>query len=757
MDMDKFINDQLSVWPAACGNFRALRKVVTKRAVVGGLEIVVQHNPARIVSSAAKTDTESLKRRKCFLCRENRPPEQSAIDFEGRKGRKYDILLNPYPIFRNHLVIAMKEHTPQSIWRRYVDMLDLAVALPGYTVFYNGPECGASAPDHHHFQAASRGQMPLESAVDAFFDSCMQPGCSLQQEGAAAPAFQSIASNMDAELFLYGKYLPGVFAIRGTTSKSVAKLFYRLLDCAAAGTGRQECAADGSLAAPEPKCNVFVWSRAGEFRSVVVFRSSHRSHHYYSDGPDHLTMSPGAADMAGCVVAPVAEEFEKLDSSLAESLLTEVALDRDTEKRIVDRLTRRQDEVEVGIMSAPEIVFEVLTDGAGPRRAAYRDGKIEYDGSLYDELFFEAKTLSTMFAEPSFRLCGVTIGVGFHWERAEDQLFAGALKIIVDGDRLTAVNVVGIEDYLVSVISSEMKSTAPIEFLKAHAVISRSWVMRMKMHENAGKEGAGAMNTRVSQEGDAVEITRWYGNGDHAGFDVCADDHCQRYQGLTRASEPAVRRAVDETWGQVLMYDGKICDTRFSKCCGGLSEKFSACWEDVDYGYLQGGRECVCGKADPELLENVLNSYDLETEDWYRWQAEYGRDELSALFSGRSGVDAGTIRALVPMERGASGRIVKLKVIGSRKTVTVGKELEIRRVLSETHLKSSAFDVEYPDACGDRIRLRGSGWGHGVGLCQIGAAVMASEGSGYKTILAHYYPGSQLMPRLAPQDFTDVR
>ena len=202
MDMDKFINDQLSVWPAACGNFRALRKVVTKRAVVGGLEIVVQHNPARIVSSAAKTDTESLKHRKCFLCRENRPPEQSAIDFEGRKGRKYDILLNPYPIFRNHLVIAMKEHTPQSIWRRYVDMLDLAVALPGYTVFYNGPECGASAPDHHHFQAASRGQMPLESAVDAFFDSCMQPGCSLRQEGAAAPAFQSIASNMDAELFL---------------------------------------------------------------------------------------------------------------------------------------------------------------------------------------------------------------------------------------------------------------------------------------------------------------------------------------------------------------------------------------------------------------------------------------------------------------------------------------------------------------------------------------------------------------------------
>ena len=762
-NLDKFIKDQLSLWPEACANFRSLRKVETRKMMVGGLEVVLQHNPARIISSAAKVDPESLKRRKCFLCSGNRPAEQTSLDFDGRKGRKYDILVNPYPIFRNHLVIAMKEHLPQSIWRRYVDMLDIARAFQDHIVFYNGPQCGASAPDHHHFQAAARGQMPLETDVDRLLDMEPSPERPVRN-------LTFLASCLDADLFHYGKYLPGIFIIRGRTSKSAAKLFYRLLDC----TDR-----DGTR--PEPLCNVFAWYRDKEFRSIVVFRSSHRSHHYFSDGPDHLTMSPGCADMAGCLVVPVAGEFRKIDSGLLSSLLSEVALGKEAEARIIDRLTRVQNTVSVGILSSREISFEILSDGAGPRKAVWRDGKIEYDGSRYDELFFEARTLSTMFAEPSFMLFDVVIGRGFHWERKETQKFAGALKIIVDGDMLTAVNMVGVEDYLVSVISSEMNRNAPAAFLKAHAVISRSWLAgQMQRQQDC--------SCRQGTE-DNGEIIRWYGGNDHKRFDVCADDHCQRYQGLTRASGNAARDAVDATWGELLKYNGEVCDARFSKCCGGVMEKFSTCWDDSDHEYLRGlsdtvpetetdlsdgktfrawleedGSGAFCGKAAGRILSEILNNYDLETPDFFRWQADFRRDEISRLFARRSGRDVGEIQALVPVSRGVSGRISRLKVIGAAGTVTIGKELEIRRVLSESHLKSSAFTVDYIDRKGNLlpadaveeaagrgehvefsgIRLRGAGWGHGGGLCQTGAAVMASEGYGYRDILRHYYPGAEI-------------
>ena len=782
-NLGKFINDQLSRWPAACGNFRAVRDIRTRKMEIGGLTVTLQHNPARIVSSAAVLDKDAVRNRKCFLCAENRPAEQISMDFDGRKGRRYDILVNPYPILKNHLVIAMKGHCDQSIWRRYVDMLDMARAFHGYTVFYNGPHCGASAPDHHHFQAVSRGQLPLEADIDSSLDS-------LASDTECAN-LRYLTSSLDADVFLYRKFVPGIFVIRGTTSKSVAKMFYRVLDCAEWDPETE----------PEPKCNVFVWYKSGEFRSVVVFRSAHRSHHYFSDGPDHLTMSPGCADMAGCIVVPVAEEFEKIDLPQLESLLREVAVSPETEEVVCGRLIRTQQTVSVGIMSGKEIVFEILTDGAGPRKAVYSEGKIEYDGSFYDELFFEAGTLSTMFAEPSFRLCGVTIGAGFHWERKEDQQFAGALKIIVDKDRLTAVNVLGIEDYLVSVISSEMNCHAPAEFLKAHAVISRSWLMEQirRRSDIAGRKSLPSaicnvpslisyLDANMHTE-DAVtdEVIKWYDREDHRKFDVCADDHCQRYQGLTRAAGYAARKAVDATWGQVLVYDGKICDARFSKCCGGIAEKFSSCWSDTDYPYLQGlsdtepaeswdlsgeaafrdwldlpGSKYFCGRASSDVLSKVLNAYDMETEDFFRWQVEYGREELSGMFRDRSGINAGEIQALVPEERGVSGRLVRLKVIGSLRTVTIGKELEIRKCLSDSHLKSSAFVVDYLDGNGcrldpervteqalagdrtefSRIVLRGAGWGHGVGLCQIGAAVMASEGYGYREILAHYYPGT---------------
>ncbi len=735
----KFVGDQLSQWPLACDNFRALKNVKLRELDAGGLRVKLQFNPARMVSSAAKLSKEDIAKRKCFLCRENRPPEQIMMKFEGRKAKKYHILVNPYPIFPNHLVIASDRHTDQTILRRYVDMLDMAAKYQDFTIFYNGPKSGASAPDHHHFQAAPRGLMPLEADVDAI----------------GPENLEYISSVQDAKLYHYHKFTKGIFVLEAETSKSAAKLFYRLLDCA-----------EIPEAESEPMFNLFTYFVEGKFRSIIVFRSRHRSHHYFSDGPDHLTMSPGCADMGGMFIVPVEAEYQKINSELLNEMIAEVSITAEEEARIIERLTRIQPTVEVGVMSGEEIEFEILTDGAGPRKAVLREGKIEYDGALYDELFFEARTPSTMFAEASFVLHGVTIGKNFHWERCESQKFAGALKIISEKNCLTAINLVGVEDYLLSVISSEMSATASEEFLKAHAVISRSWLMAQmtsarKKHEADVPSQVvdlpslminldARLNSELDERENAGihEWVKWYDHEDHKNFDVCADDHCQRYQGLTRAVGNTVRKVIDSTWGQILSHGEEICDARFSKCCGGRMEKFSSCWENKDYPYLRaladtpGHKEdekAFCDTQDREILSQVLNNYDQETIDFYRWKQEYDKSELSDLIFRRSGIYLGDLKSIEPLERGKSGRIYKLKIVGSDKTLIIGKELEIRRILSESHLKSSAFDVEMTE---DRVILNGLGWGHGVGLCQIGAAVMASRGYNYKQILEHYYPGA---------------
>lgn len=742
----KFVGDQLSRWPLACENFRALKNVKVREMEAGGLTVKLQFNPARIVSSAAKLNKEDIAGRKCFLCRDNRPKEQIMLKFDGRKNKKYHILVNPYPIFPDHLVIADARHTDQSIRQRYVDMLDLARKYTDFTFFYNGPRSGASAPDHHHFQAAPRGLIPLECDVNRRVDQIDK-----------SDALEYVTSLQDADLYHYQKFTTGVFVLEAETSKSMAKLFYRLLDCAEVPEGDSE-----------PMFNLFTFYRDGKFRSIVIFRSRHRSHHYFSDGPEHLTMSPGCADMGGVFIVPVEEEYEKLTPGLLAEMLAEVSVTKEDEASIIHRLTRTQPMIEVGIMSGREIEFEILSDGAGPRKAALREGKIEYDGALYDELYFGAKTPSTMFAEPSFVLHGVTIGVDFHWERKEDQKFAGALKIIVDKDRLTAVNVVGVEDYLLSVISSEMSASASEEFLKAHAVISRSWLMAQiassrrerKVAVPPGITDLPSLITHLEMSGHCehdeshdttgYDCIRWYDHDDHKLFDVCADDHCQRYQGLTRATGKTVRKVIDSTWGQVLTYEGNLCDARFSKCCGGRMERFSTCWEDKDYDYLQpladtpdhlDGGKSFCDTDDKEILSQVLNNYDQETSDFFRWTVVYDRKELAALIERKSGVNIGELLSVEALERGGSGRIWKLRIEGSEKTMIVGKELEIRRILSETHLKSSAFEVEMTS---EKVILKGSGWGHGVGLCQIGAAVMASKGYTYRQILEHYYPKSIL-------------
>ena len=424
--------------------------------------------------------------------------------------------------------------------------------------------------------------------------------------------------------------------------------------------------------------------------------------------------------------------------------------------------------VKVGIMNEPEVDFVLfgeyrLADGTivtGEQHAEVTaEGQVAWNGTVADVVTFEPSE------NGYFELKGVTIGVNFHWERKEDQRFSGALHLIVENGKLTAVNVLPVEDYLLSVISSEMSATASLELLKAHAVISRSWLLaQIDKNKRITEEHE---DYKACEEGGEDEMIKWYDREDHVNFDVCADDHCQRYQGITRASTPVVRKAVDETCGEVLMYGASLCDARFSKCCGGVYEEFENCWEPKHYDYLEARRDgedemnfpdltkeaaaeewiltspkAFCNTTDKQILSQVLNNYDQETTDFYRWTVEYTQEELAALILKRSGVDYGQILDLQPVARGTSGRLYKLKIVGTKKTLTIGKELEIRRTLSPSHLYSSAFIVErhdVTDGVPGKFVLRGAGWGHGVGLCQIGAAVMGEKGHNYKEILLHYF------------------
>lgn len=431
--------------------------------------------------------------------------------------------------------------------------------------------------------------------------------------------------------------------------------------------------------------------------------------------------------------------------------------------------------VSVGIMNeaAVDFVFNGRysvgdTIVTGLQHAVVVDGKVSWNGCLEDEISFIP--VDDM-QQCSFELRDVTIGVNFHWERKENQLFRGVLKLIVENDKVTTINILPVEDYLMSVISSEMSASASLELLKAHAVISRSWLLA-QIDKNRHSEDSYKEEHAV-EESCKDEMIKWYDKEDHVNFDVCADDHCQRYQGITRETTETVRKAVTETSGQVLTYDGNLCDARFSKCCGGVFELFENCWEPKHYDYLIARRDAdnenefpdltkeqdaaewimsspkaFCNTSDARILSQVLNNYDQETADFYRWRVEYTQEQISALIKERSGIDFGRIIDLRPVARGTSGRLYKMKIVGEKKTLTIGKELEIRRVLSKSHLYSSAFIVEKHDIGTDGVPqkfvLRGAGWGHGVGLCQIGAAVMGEKGYSYKKILLHYFANATI-------------
>jgi len=435
----------------------------------------------------------------------------------------------------------------------------------------------------------------------------------------------------------------------------------------------------------------------------------------------------------------------------------------------------KEPKVSVGIMFEPVIgfrlnsVFELKGEQCtGEQTVSFSKGKILWRGALYDTLEFTPVNES----EATFLLKGVTIGINFHWERKEDQAFKGALKFIVENGKLTAINLLGVEEYLTSVISSEMSATASLELLKAHAVISRSWLLA-QIEKN--KEITDSKTVYSTMKVTEDELIKWYDREDHINFDICADDHCQRYQGVTRASTEIVKQAINETRGQLLMYNGKICDARYSKSCGGVFEKFENCWEEIDHPYLVAKRdvgpsspipdltvesnarewilsspESFCNTSDKKVLSQVLNNYDQETIHFYRWRVEYPVEQISELIARRSGTDYGVISDLIPVERGTSGRLTKLRIVGSKRERTIGKELEIRRTLSESHLYSSAFVVDKElDSNGKCVKfiLRGAGWGHGVGLCQIGAAVMGEKGFAYNDILLHYFVGASLEKR----------
>jgi SpoIID/LytB domain protein len=398
--------------------------------------------------------------------------------------------------------------------------------------------------------------------------------------------------------------------------------------------------------------------------------------------------------------------------------------------------------ISVGLIEArPEIEVELLgafTDAAGQ---TYKPGHYRFASEI-------ALTPAAQSAG-AFALNDVTIGIGFHWERQERQVFRGGLRVIARAGGLTVINDVPLEEYVTSVISSEMSASCPLELLKAHAVISRSWLLSS---ENL-------LSTQAGQR-TAHEIVRWYGREAHPDFDVCADDHCQRYQGITKAFSDAASEAVNATRGEFLYYGDAICDARFSKCCGAVTEKYSTAWDDREVPYLQSVYDgdtpansftseslirseppAYCNTRDKDLLARILPGFDQETQDFYRWRVEYSPEEVTDLVKARLGVDVGTIRNLEPLDRGPSGRIYRLKITGDRDYIVIGKELEIRRALSRSHLYSSAFVVDVEKG---RFVLRGAGWGHGVGLCQIGAAMMASEGKGYQEILTHYYRGASV-------------
>lgn len=762
--ISRFFNRQLEMWEDARHRFRDLKHVEVRQL---SDQLKVQFNPARIVSTGAKIDKHTLGERPCFLCERNRPKEQMTKQIDDH----FQLLVNPFPILPVHFTIPATKHQPQSIYRHYGEMHRLLSLHSELMVFYNGPKCGASAPDHLHFQAGTSGVLPLQT----------------NWQRLSRNLTDVISLNDEEKISVLSDFLVPAFVIISKSEDSDEELFHRLYRS-------MPMRGDES----EPMMNIIAWRKGDEFISVVIPREKHRPDAYFAEGEAQMMVSPGALDMAGLIITPREEDFSKINLDKATALLRECGISAEKTEAIVSNLKAsaatahehplqlladkgKQPNVNVGIVSGQKIHFSLnkpyLAKGemvTGEQEVAFSEGGILWNGNQYSSLTFHPQS-----ADASFSLSDVTIGVNFHWERKETQTFLGTLHFVVESDKICAINELPVERYLESVISSEMSATSSLELLKAHAVISRSWLLaQMKKRREVAESG----NNFFSFVKKDDRLIRWYDREDHTIFDVCADDHCQRYQGITKETSPHVAEAIRQTKGQILMDGDDICDARFSKCCGGVTEEFQYCWEDTPKNYLSSVRDIIqgvksvgsaapaplpslqdeaaaeawirsnppafCNTTDKKILSQVLNDYDQETADFYRWKVTLTQEKLKQLLDEKLKMNFGDILDLQAEERGKSGRISKLRIVGTEKTFVIGKELEIRRALSDTHLYSSAFVVDRCDidekGVPQRFDIIGAGWGHGVGLCQIGAAVMGEEGFDYDAILLHYYQGAEI-------------
>lgn len=754
--ISRFFNRQLEKWDDARHRFRDLKHVETKKL---SEEVRLQFNLARIVSTGAKIDKKTLGERPCFLCDKNRPKEQMSQQIDER----FHLLVNPFPILPVHFTIPARKHQPQAIYKNYGEMHRFLSLHSELMVFYNGPKCGASAPDHLHFQAGTSGILPLQA----------------NWQRLSRNLTDIISLNDEEKIAVVRDFIVPAFVIISKSEESDETLFHRLYKS-------MPMRGDET----EPMMNIIAWRKEDEYISVVIPREKHRPEAYFAEGDAQVMVSPGALDMSGLIITPREEDFHKLTEESATTILQECGISTEKMNSIVTKLKTskeaetetatlynngKQPNVTVGIVSGQKIHFSLnkpyLAKGEtvmGEQVVEFSEGGVLWNGNQYSKLTFHPQS-----ADASFSLSDVTIGVNFHWERKETQTFLGTLRFVVEADKICAINELPVEKYLESVISSEMSATSSLELLKAHAVISRSWLLaQMKKRREVAASG----NNFFSFVKKDDMLIRWYDREDHTIFDVCADDHCQRYQGITKETSPHVAEAIRQTLGQVLLDGEDICDARFSKCCGGETEEFQYCWEDTPKSYLTAVRDLVlgvkneeysslqdeaaaerwirsnppafCNTTDKKILSQVLNDYDQETADFYRWKVTYSQEKIQQLFEEKLKMNFGSILDMKAVERGKSGRISKLQIIGTEKTFTIGKELEIRRALSDTHLYSSAFVVDKYDkdeqGVPQRFEIIGAGWGHGVGLCQIGAAVMGEQGYDYNDILLHYYQGAEI-------------
>lgn len=756
--ISRFFNRQLEVWTDARHRFRDLKHVETRQF---SDQLKLQWNPARIVSTGAKIDKKTLGERPCFLCDKNRPKEQMSKQID----EKFHLLVNPFPILPVHFTIPARKHQPQLIYKNYGEMHRFISLHSDLMVFYNGPKCGASAPDHLHFQAGTNGILPLQT----------------NWQRLSRNLTDIISLNDEEKISVVCDFIVPAFVIISKSAESDEALFRRLYK-AMPQRGDET----------EPMMNIISWRKGEEFISVVIPREKHRPEAYFAEGDAQFVVSPGALDMSGLIITPREEDFRKLTEEKALSLLQECGVSEEKMNAIIAKLKASKDaedaaeasstlynkgkqpDVTVGIVSAQKIHFSLnkpyLAKGEkvlGEQVVEFSEGGVLWNGNQYSQLTFHPQS-----ADASFSLSDVTIGVNFHWERKETQTFLGTLRFVVESDKIVAINELPVEKYLESVISSEMSATSSLELLKAHAVISRSWLLaQMKKRREVAESGNNFFSFTKKED----TLIRWYDREDHTLFDVCADDHCQRYQGITKETSPHVAEAIRQTKGQILMDGDEICDARFSKCCGGITEEFQYCWEDTPKTYLTAVRDIAlgvehtlpnltneeeaekwirfnppafCNTQDKKILSEVLNDYDQETVNFYRWKETLSQEKLQQLIADKLKMDLGAILDMKAVERGKSGRISKLQIIGTEKIFTIGKELEIRRTLSDSHLLSSAFVVDKYDkdeqGVPQRFELIGAGWGHGVGLCQIGAAVMGEQGYHYDAILLHYYQGAEI-------------